>query len=281
MPTTDCDCYNELINMKETFKRKCFGKTSAGLYKLMLSAMRSKSVNIFHICIFYFIFYILHISVIKLEREMNQKWGVCRSAFSRCKKQQDAALAFVSKCKTSTTGFKEQYKQLVVVSNSIDSVMDKIDSVLQASQAAAEQLNRGSLLIVTCPVFTSDVTVFINLVQVIQGSRLGRSVTDLLALVDRIIYVTIYPACDASEMTSLTSAQEVVAVVQATVAQQIQQIQQILSHVEEETVVPEDVGITQAKLHNLYQKQTFSLAGRDKHHTAGCPAARSESGRPR
>ena len=37
MPTTDCDCYNELINMKETFKRKCFGKTSAGLYKHLRS----------------------------------------------------------------------------------------------------------------------------------------------------------------------------------------------------------------------------------------------------
>merc|ERR1712130_132203 len=46
-------------------------------------------------------------------------------------------------------------------------------------------------------------------------------------------------------MASLSSAQEVGAVVQATVSQQIQQIQQILSHVEEATVVPEDVGITQ------------------------------------
>ena len=31
MPTPDCNCYNELINMKETFKRKCFdGKSSSG-----------------------------------------------------------------------------------------------------------------------------------------------------------------------------------------------------------------------------------------------------------
>ena len=51
---------------------------------------------------------------------MSQKWSVCRDAFSRCKKQQDAALAFVSKCKTSTTLVEEQYKQLIVVSNSID-----------------------------------------------------------------------------------------------------------------------------------------------------------------
>ena len=33
MPTTDCDCYHELINMKETFKRKCFGKNNSGLSK--------------------------------------------------------------------------------------------------------------------------------------------------------------------------------------------------------------------------------------------------------
>ena len=33
MPTPDCDCYKELINMKETFKRKCFGKSSPGPFK--------------------------------------------------------------------------------------------------------------------------------------------------------------------------------------------------------------------------------------------------------
>ena len=61
-----------------------------------------------------------------LERDMNEKWNTCRNAFSRCKKQQDAALAYVSKCKTSTEGVKEQYKELVVVSNSIDRVLDQI-----------------------------------------------------------------------------------------------------------------------------------------------------------
>ena len=149
--------------------------------------------------------------------------------------------------------------------------------MLKASQEAANQLNRATLLIVTCPIFTNDVTAFTTLVQVIQGTRKGRSPAELLALVDRIIYVTIYPACDASEMTSLTSAQAVVAVVQAAVAQQIQQIQQILSHVQEATIVPGDVGITQAKLHNLYKRQTFSLAGSDKHCPACCAAARSGS----
>ena len=182
---------------------------------------------------------------------MTQKWSVCRNAFSRCKKQQDAALAFVSKCKTSTTVVEEQYKQLVVVSNSIDRVFDKIDSVLKASQAAANQLNRATLLIVTCPVFTDNVATFTTLVQVIQGTRQGRSLADLLALVDQIIYVTIYPACDTKEMASLTSAQEVVAEVQTAVATQIQQIQSILSHIQETTAVPSDLGITQAKLHNV------------------------------
>ena len=182
---------------------------------------------------------------------MNQKWTLCRNAFSRCKKQQDAALAFVSKCKTSTTVVEEQYKQLVVVSNSIDRVLDKIDSVLKASQEAANQLNRATLLIVTCPIFTNDIATFTTLVQVIQGTRQGRSLADLLALVDRIIYVTIYPACDTNEIASLTSAKDVVAEVQAAVAAQIQQIQSILSHLQETTIVPSDIDIAQAKFEYL------------------------------
>ena len=36
MPTTDCDCYHELINMKEMFKKKCFGKSNTGLYKHLI-----------------------------------------------------------------------------------------------------------------------------------------------------------------------------------------------------------------------------------------------------
>ena len=36
MPTTDCDCYHELTNMKEMFKKKCFGKSNTGLYKHLI-----------------------------------------------------------------------------------------------------------------------------------------------------------------------------------------------------------------------------------------------------
>ena len=36
MPTTDCDCYHELINMKEMFKKKCFGKSNTGVYKHLI-----------------------------------------------------------------------------------------------------------------------------------------------------------------------------------------------------------------------------------------------------
>ena len=187
----------------------------------------------------------------KLEREMNQKWTVCRNAFSRCKKQQDAALAFVSKCKTSTTAVEKQYKELVIISNSIDRVFDKIESVLKASQEAANQLNRATLIIVTCPVFTGRVDTFTTLVQVLQGTRQGRSLANLLDLVDQIIYVTIYPACNTNEMASLTSAKELVVKVQAAVASQIHQIKSILSHLQDTTIVPSFVGTEQVKLNNL------------------------------
>ena len=32
--TTDCDCYSELVDVKEEFKRKCFARGSAGLFTL-------------------------------------------------------------------------------------------------------------------------------------------------------------------------------------------------------------------------------------------------------
>ena len=187
----------------------------------------------------------------KLERDMNQKWTVCKKAVSRCKKQQDAALAFVSKCKTSTTVVEEQYKQLFIISHSIDRVFDKIKSVLKASQQANNQMNRATLNIVTCHVFTKDVIALTTLVQVIQGTRKGRSPADLLALIDRIIYVTIYPACNTNEMASLTSAKELVVKVQAAVASKIHQIKSILSHLQDTTIVPSVVGTEQAKLNNL------------------------------
>ena len=193
----------------------------------------------------------MHVSVIDLERDMSRRWSECKTAFSRCKKQQDAALAFVSKCKTSTAGVKEQYKQLTVVSSSIDRVLDKIDNVLEASQEAVMQVGRAALLIVSCPVFTEDVNSFTTLVQVIQGTRQGRSLDDLLVLVDRIIYVTIYPACDANDMAELTSAKVVAVVIQTAVVEQIQQIQTIMGHLQDETIVPSDVGIEQVPFYEL------------------------------
>ena len=57
---------------------------------------------------------LLPFPVLELNGEMSRRWLACKTAFSRCKKLQDQATAFVSKCKTSTTGLKEQYKQLVV-----------------------------------------------------------------------------------------------------------------------------------------------------------------------
>ena len=186
--------------------------------------------------------------VLELNGEMSRRWLACKTAFSRCKKLQDQATAFVSKCKTSTTGLKEQYKQLVVVSASIDKVVGKINDVLEQSVAASKVEGRASILIATCPVFTGHVNAFTALVQVIQGTRQGRSLSDLLDLVDQIIYVTIYPACSVDEISDLNSVKEVVSVIQAAVAQQIQQIQSIISHVQEDTLAPEDVGISQVKI---------------------------------
>ena len=136
-------------------------------------------------------------------------------------------------------------------------MFDKIDRVLKASQEAVAQLNnRATLIIVTCPVFTNDVTAFTSLVQVIQGTRQGRSLADLLALVDRIIYVTIYPACNTNEMASLTSAKEVVEEVKVAVAAQIQQITSILTHLQETTVAPAiDVVTEQVKLHKTLNQK--------------------------
>ena len=138
-------------------------------------------------------------------------------------------------------------------------MLDKIDSVLKASQEAADAaLNnnrapRATIVIVTCTEFTNNVTIFRTLVQVIQGTRQGRSIADLLILVDRIIYVTIYPSCNINEMTSLASAKEVAVAVQAVVAQQIQQIQSILSHLVDSTIVPSDVGLEPVRLNKLYK----------------------------
>ena len=136
-------------------------------------------------------------------------------------------------------------------------MFDKIDRVLKASQEAVAQLNnRATLIIVTCPMFTNDVTAFTSLVQVIQGTRQGRSLADLLALVDRIIYVTIYPACNTNEMASLTSAKEVVEEVKVAVAAQIQQITSILTHLQETTVAPAiDVVTEQVKLHKTLNQK--------------------------
>ena len=143
------------------------------------------------------------------------------------------------------------YPVIKAFSPLFDRVFDKIERVLKASQEAAAQLNnRATLVIVTCPVFTDDVIAFTTLVQVIQGTRQGRSLADLLALVDRIIYVTIYPACNINEMASLTSAKEVVEAVQAAVTAQIQQIQSILSHLQETTIAPSDLVTEQVKLHD-------------------------------
>jgi len=127
----------------------------------------------------------------------------------------------------------------------IDKVVGKINDVLEQSVAASKVEGRASILIATCPVFTGHVNAFTTLVQVIQGTRQGRSLSDLLDLVDQIIYVTIYPACSVDEISDLNSVKEVVSVIQAAVAQQIQQIQSIISHVQEDTLAPEDVGISQ------------------------------------
>ena len=35
MSITDCDCYHELVNMKEMFKKKCFGKANTGPHKYL------------------------------------------------------------------------------------------------------------------------------------------------------------------------------------------------------------------------------------------------------
>ena len=32
-PTTDCDCYNRMVPLKDSFKKKCFSTQSPGLYK--------------------------------------------------------------------------------------------------------------------------------------------------------------------------------------------------------------------------------------------------------
>ena len=130
-------------------------------------------------------------------------------------------------------------------------MFDKIERVLEASQKAAAQLNnRATLIVVTCPVFTDDVIAFTTLLQVIQGTRQGRSLANLLALLDRIIYVTIYPACNINEMASLTSAKDVVEAGKEAVAAQIQQIQSILSHLQETTIAPSDLVTEQVKLQN-------------------------------
>ena len=159
-------------------------------------------------------------------------------------------------------------------------MLDKIDSVLKASQEAAAQLNnRATIVIVTCTEFTNNVTIFTTLVQVIQGTRQGRSIADLLVLVDRIIYVTIYPSCDVNEIASLASAKEVAVAVQAVVVQQIQQIQSILSHLVDSTVVPSDVGLEEARLRKLYNLTSFP-AGSDANCPSCCASRSHESRRP-
>ena len=157
---------------------------------------------------------------------------MCKSSFRRCKMYQDQAMSYVSKCKTSLTGVKEQYKQLLVISDSVDKVLDKIASVIEGSLSAVPfpAPGRSTLIIVTCVAFTNDITIFTAMVQVIQGTRLGRSLSEILDLVAIILSSTIFPPCDEGGITSLTVAQATAVSIQTVVSAQVAQVQAIIGH---------------------------------------------------
>ena len=136
-------------------------------------------------------------------------------------------MSYVSKCKTSLTGVKEQYKQLLVISDSVDKVLDKIASVIEGSLSAVPFPAPGRS---TCVAFTNDITIFTAMVQVIQGTRLGRSLSEILDLVAIILSSTIFPPCDAGGITSLTVAQAAAVSIQTVVSAQVAQVQAIIGH---------------------------------------------------
>ena len=128
------------------------------------------------------------------ERELLDKWKVCREVFQLCKKEEDKAVAYVARCKTSVNDLEDQFKILVELRTALQQTVDKIDSVISDSRILKlkQASTRGMLF---CEGFLDIVRSIINVVQVFVWKGPGQGTEDVRVLVVKVIIAVIAPVC--------------------------------------------------------------------------------------
>ena len=126
--------------------------------------------------------------------------------FGKCKQEQDKAIPFVARCRTSVTNLVKQYEILIELDDALQKLETKIKSVFQDSEEAAKQPDqRLTIILVTCTAFITNVNSILALTENLQSSRSNRAVSTLVESVTFIQQVTVWPVCATTEITVLTS----------------------------------------------------------------------------
>ena len=203
--------------------------------------------------------------VFKTEKQMDQNWKRCKAAFGKCKKEQDKSIPFISKCKTSMIDLIKQYEVLTEVDDALKKVEWKIRNVTTDSESSVkvsekrskrssnEELEglvkergaRATIIYIQCSVFSSSVLTVTQLTQNVGTSRAEAAVKNIVVKVSYIMSVTVFPACQSSEISALTTILTTVVTQRAVIATQIARVNTIVKVQTEATIqeVVEQAGI--------------------------------------
>ena len=149
--------------------------------------------------------------------------------FGKCKQEQDKAIPFVAKCRTSVMDLVKQFKKLIELDDALEKLQNKIENVTDDSTAASAKNQRLTVILVSCSSFISSVNSIVTLTTSLQSSRSNRDVSTLVESVTYIQTITVWPVCTTSETSSLTTVLTVIIEQRTIIQTQMARINQLVS----------------------------------------------------
>ena len=110
------------------------------------------------------------------EDKIKGNLTTCKRTFQACKKYEDSSIAYVSKCKTSSSNLKSILSALYFAKNKLNAVKSKASTISGSKSSSAKSRMRRAALNSSTEVITS-ITSFVARCQVVDVDDIGTDET--------------------------------------------------------------------------------------------------------